>query len=287
MEVLPKSAPEGFMNYLNSLNENDYIISVPINDTRTTTTQASLIENDTINEIDQMIDEIYLKYMRINHLTESEKKSIETMITNLRNLIMKFISSLNERINSLNEHICTLNDEIVNLKKGMHAVEQKEIGIKRVNIISEILSPLKGNIFREMSRINTPSDYYNVNVLKSLYWLNKGDITSANFYLNVHKMNNDFVEQVFNSLQNFIRSFSTSENISYDTLLVLLIEKEKRNFEEHSIITNFIRDSCQTNDSRLTSLLRQQNLLSAFQLTEIDVIDKIYTKYFRRLTNHS
>ncbi|CAF3723262.1 unnamed protein product [Rotaria sp. Silwood1] len=195
---------------------------------------------------------------------------METIITNLRNLIMKIISSLNERI-------FTLNNDIGNLKKGMNALEQKEIGIKRVNIISEILSPLKRNIFREMSSINIPTYYYNVNVLKSLYWLNKGDITNTNFYLDVHKMNNEFDEQVFNSLQNFIRSFSTSEDISYDTLLVLLIEKEKRNFEEHSIITDFIRDNYQTNDLRLTSLLRRQDLLSAFQLTEIDVMDKIYT----------
>jgi hypothetical protein len=92
------------MDYLNSLNENNYIITVPTSDTRTTTTQASLIENDIINEINQMIDEIYLNYIRINHLPESEKKSIETIITNLRNLVMKIISSLNE-------HIITLNNE--------------------------------------------------------------------------------------------------------------------------------------------------------------------------------
>ncbi len=99
-----KPVPEGFMDYLNSLNENNYIITVPTSDTRTTTTQASLIENDIINEINQMIDEIYLNYIRINHLPESEKKSIETIITNLRNLVMKIISSLNE-------HIITLNNE--------------------------------------------------------------------------------------------------------------------------------------------------------------------------------
>jgi hypothetical protein len=98
-------------------------------------------------------------------------------------------------------------------------------------------------------------------------------------------MNNEFDEQAFNSLQTLIRLFNTSEDISYDTLLVLLIEKEKRNFEEHSIITDFIGDSYQTNDSRLTSLLRQQDLLSTFQLTEIDVIDKIYTKYFGHLSS--
>jgi hypothetical protein len=100
-------------------------------------------------------------------------------------------------------------------------------------------------------------------------------------------MNNEFNETAFTSLQHLIRSFGSSEYISYDTLLVLLIEKEKRSFEEHSIITDFIRDSYQTNDSRLTSLLRQQDLLPAFQLTELDAMDKIYTKYFSHLAHHS
>ncbi|CAF1541884.1 unnamed protein product [Rotaria magnacalcarata] len=100
-------------------------------------------------------------------------------------------------------------------------------------------------------------------------------------------MSNEFDEQTFNLLQHLMHSFSTSQGISYDILLILLIEKEKRNFEEHSIITDFIKDSYRTNDARLTSLLRQQDLLSEFKLTEIDVMDKIYSKYFSHLANQS
>ncbi|CAF2051466.1 unnamed protein product [Rotaria magnacalcarata] len=280
MEILPETVPEGFLEFLESLDEDDYKIAVPTSDTQTATTQTSLIENDIINEIYQKLDEIYLKFIRINNLSESEKKSIETIINNLRSLIIKII-------NSLNGQISTYNNDIADLKKVVNSLQQKQIEIKRVNIISEILFPLKRNIFREMSNNNIPSYYYNVNVLKSLYSLNKDDITSANFYINVHKMSNEFDEQTFNLLQNLMHSFSTSQGTSYDILLILLIEKEKRNFQEHSIITDFIKDSYGTNDARLTSLLRQQDLLSEFKLTEIDVMDKIYTKYFSHLVNQS
>ncbi|CAF1245727.1 unnamed protein product [Rotaria magnacalcarata] len=280
MEILPETVPEGFLEFLESLDEDDYKIAVPTSDTQTATTQTSLIENDIINEIYQKLDEIYLKFIRINNLSESEKKSIETIINNLRSLIIKII-------NSLNGQISTYNNDIADLKKVVNSLQQKQIEIKRVNIISEILFPLKRNIFREMSNNNIPSYYYNVNVLKSLYSLNKDNITSANFYINVHKMSNEFDEQTFNLLQNLMHSFSTSQGTSYDILLILLIEKEKRNFQEHSIITDFIKDSYGTNDARLTSLLRQQDLLSEFKLTEIDVMDKIYTKYFSHLVNQS
>jgi hypothetical protein len=110
MEILPEPVPEGFMNFLNSLKEDDYIITVPTNDVRTTTTQSSLNQIDIINETNQMIDDIYLNFVRINNLSELERKNIETIINNLQNLIMKII-------NSFNEHILTLTSDITNLKK--------------------------------------------------------------------------------------------------------------------------------------------------------------------------
>jgi hypothetical protein len=99
MEILPEPVPEGFMNFLNSLKEDDYIITVPTNDVRTTTTQSSLNQIDIINETNQMIDDIYLNFVRINNLSELERKNIETII------------------NSFNEHILTLTSDITNLKK--------------------------------------------------------------------------------------------------------------------------------------------------------------------------
>ncbi|CAF5144589.1 unnamed protein product [Rotaria magnacalcarata] len=110
MEILPETVPEGFLEFLESLDEDDYKIAVPTSDTQTATTQTSLIENDIINEIYQKLDEIYLKFIRINNLSESEKKSIETIINNLRSLIIKII-------NSLNGQISTYNNDIADLKK--------------------------------------------------------------------------------------------------------------------------------------------------------------------------
>jgi hypothetical protein len=97
----------------------------------------------------------------------------------------------------------------------------------------------------------------------------------------------NLIMKIINSLQNLIDSFSKNEDINYDILLIFPIEKETRNFEEHSLTTDFIKDSSQTNDARLTSLLRQNNLLPAFKLTEIDVMNKIYTKYFGHLANQN
>ncbi len=56
MEILPEPVPEDFMNFLNSLKEDVYIVSVPTNDIRTTTTQSSLNQIDIINETNPMID---------------------------------------------------------------------------------------------------------------------------------------------------------------------------------------------------------------------------------------
>jgi hypothetical protein len=105
--------------------------------------------------------------------------------------------------------------------------------------------------------------------------------------MNIYEMNNEFNQEVLDSFRNLLHTLSISLDITYDILLWLLIEKEKRNFEEHSMITDFIKHSFRTNDARLTSLLRQQGLLSAFELSEMHVMDKIYTKYFSHLVNHS
>ncbi len=169
----------------------------------------------------------------------------------------------------------------------MNVLESKQIEMKRVNMISEILSPLKKNIFQDMSNVPIPTYYYNINILKCLYSLDKNDITSNNFYMNIYEMNNEFNQEVLDSFRNLLHTLSISLDITYDILLWLLIEKEKRNFEEHSMITDFIKHSFRTNDARLTSLLRQQGLLSAFELSEMHVMDKIYTKYFSHLVNHS
>ena len=67
--------------------------------------------------------------------------------------------------------------------------------------------------------------------------------------------------------------------------LLIEIEKEKRNFHEHSMIVDFLKDSRNTNDSRLTTLLRQEDIMDAFQLSEMLVIDKIYTTYFINVVN--
>jgi len=112
-------------------------------------------------------------------------------------------------------------------------------------------------MFREITNINILTYYYNVNVLKSLYWLH------------------------------LIHSFNNSQDINYEILILLLIEKAKGNFGEHSIIVDFLKESCQTNDSRFKSLLHHQDLLSAFELTEIDVMDKIYKKFSSNTANHS
>jgi len=150
------------------------------------------------------------------------------------------------------------------------------------NIIS-----LKKNIFRDMSNFPIPTCYYNVNILKCLYSLDKNDIISTNFYINIYKMNNEFNQEVLDLFRNLLYTLSISLDTTYDILSWLLIEKEKQNSEEHSMITDFIKDSFRTNDARLTSSLRQQGLLSAFELSEMHVMDKVYTKYFSHLFNHS
>ena len=89
IEMLPaSSAPEGFVNFLNNLNDNDYIIHI---------TSQSSSEHELIQEINQMIDDIYLTFLRVNNLTELERKNIERTISNLRDFIIKTISSFKEQ----------------------------------------------------------------------------------------------------------------------------------------------------------------------------------------------
>jgi hypothetical protein len=96
-------------------------------------------------------------------------------------------------------------------------------------------------------------------------------------------MTNQFDEASFYLLRELIYSLNISQILSYDVLLNLLIEIERRNFEEHVFITDFIKDTFKTNDARFTTLLRQQGLLTEFQLAEIDVLNKTYMTYFSHL----
>ena len=167
----------------------------------------------------------------------------------------------------------------------MDNLEKNQMELKRINIISEILSPFKNIIFRNMSNAQIPACYYNVNLLKCLYALAKNDIDSSDFYIDIFKMNNGFNQQVLDLFRNLGNASCVDLNVPYDILLSLLIEKEKRNFQEHSTIVDFLKDSRNTNDSRLPTLLRQEDIMGAFQLSEMLVIDKIYTTYFINAVN--
>jgi hypothetical protein len=154
--------------------------------------------------------------------------------------------------------------------------------MKRLNIIAEILGPLKKKIFREMLNGSSPipSYYYDVNILKYLSELNKNDIASANIYINIYRMDNDFNQETLNLFKHLLITLSFELGIDYGILLSLLEEEEKRNFDEHSIISDFIKDSLRTNDTRLTSLIRQHGLIHSFNLSEMHLMDILFTKYF-------
>ena len=279
IENLPEVIPEDFRTFLNSLNEENFIISISTNENQTNTEQTASIENDFVNEIHQMLDELYLQCIRIKNLSEEEKKNIQLVVNNSREYIIKIIHSFYDQI-------LLLKNNIADLRKEMLVLQQEEASLKRSNIISELFSPLKKKIFQEMSKFNIPSCYYHVNILKSMLSSNIGDASSAVFYLNVHKMNNEFDEQTFDSFRNLLVSISSGQKINVEIFLTLLIEKEKRNFQQHSIITDFIKDSYRTNDARLTTLLRQQEILSGFELIEIEAMDTIYSTYFGHLFTH-
>jgi hypothetical protein len=54
-------------------------------------------------------------------------------------------------------------------------------------------------------------------------------------------MNNEFNQEVLDLFRNSVYALSVDLNVPYDILLSLLIEKEKRNFHEHSMIVDFPR----------------------------------------------
>ncbi len=58
MELSPEGLPEALAAFLNSFNDNAYIITLPSasGDTQTTTVSPSSIENDLINDSYQILD---------------------------------------------------------------------------------------------------------------------------------------------------------------------------------------------------------------------------------------
>jgi acylphosphatase len=271
IEILPEQVPEGFINFVNSLKDEDCIITVSTNDTQTTTTESF----DVVNEIYQIIVDIYLNFLRLNNLSEAERKKIETIVDNLRNSTMKVVNSFNEQIVNLKNRLNVLENEV-------NTIKSKQIEMKRLNIIAEILGPLKKKIFHEMLNGSSPipSYYYDVNILKCLSELNKNDIASANIYINIYRMDNDFNQETLNLFKHLLITLSFELGIDYGILLSLLKEEEKRNFDEHSIISDFIKDSLRTNDTRLTSLIRQHGLIHSFNLSEMHLMNILFTKYF-------
>ena len=178
IEMLPaSSAPEGFLNFLNNLNDNDYIIH---------TTIPSSNEHELIQEINQMIDDIYLTF-RVNNLPYLERRSVERTINNLRDLIIKTIGSFKEQI-------ATLTTTVANMKNEIDIIKKNEMKLKRINMISEILSPLKELIYRNMSNAQIPSYYYDVSLLECFYSLEQNDIDSRDFCIDLFKVNNEFIK---------------------------------------------------------------------------------------------
>jgi len=152
--------------------------------------------------------------------------------------------------------------------------------LKRLNIISEILAPLKKIIFRNVKIAKVPTHYYDVTLLKCLYSLAKNDTDSSNFYMDIFKASSEFSQEEFDLFRNLVHASSIDLNVPYDILLSMLIEKEKRNFSQQSMIVDFLKDTKDANDSRLTTLLRRENIIDAFQFSEILFMDKMYTTYF-------
>jgi hypothetical protein len=210
MELSPEGLPEALATFLNNFNDSAYIIKLPpaSDDAQTITTSSSSsssIENDLINDVNQMLDEMYLNCVRITNFSDSEKKQIELFINKTRDILTKII-------NSLYQQVATLNANVTDLTKQINDLKKEQIETKRVNIVLEILGPLKKYIYNEIANINIPPSYYNVNVLKSLYWLHKDDTGATNFYINIHKMNHAFDDQLFNSLKHLMHLFSKNDN---------------------------------------------------------------------------
>ncbi len=101
----------------------------------------------------------------------------------------------------------------------MNVLESKQVEAKRVNMVSEISSPSKKNIFREMSNVHILTCYYDVNILKYLYLLKKNDINLTNFYINIYQMNNEFSQQILQLFCNLLYTLTVGLDLTYDILL--------------------------------------------------------------------
>ena len=134
-----------------------------------------------------------------------------------------------------------------------------------------------------MTSNQIPIAYYDGNIFQSLYSSSTNDIKSSEYYIDVFRITNEFQEEHHRAFQNLIEKWANDFNVAYPVLLELLFEKQRRNFEQHALITDFIKDSLYTNDSRFTTLLRQQDLLDFFKLDELHVMESVYLKFFAHL----
>ena len=243
MELLPKPVPDAFVNYLNLLNETDYLISIATTDTQPTTTEAPLNENDLRNEVEQLIDELYLKFVRVNNISMVEQHNWQITINHLRANIRSIIDSFIRKMEKLDTECSDLKREMNSLQNKVIALENKQNEIKRTKIVAEIFAPLKKNIMREMTSNQIPIAYYDGNIFKSLYSSSTNDIKSSEYYIDVFRITNEFQEEHHRAFQNLIEKWANDFNVAYPVLLELLFEKQRRNFEQHALLTDFIKDS--------------------------------------------
>ncbi|UJR34282.1 hypothetical protein I4U23_021686 [Adineta vaga] len=269
LQMIPvSSTPQAVLDFLNNLDDDDYIINIT----------PSSNEHDLINKIHEKIDDINSTVTVITSLTSLEKEHIGKICSKLKDLIIKIIESFQEKI-------IILTDNVKTLEAKVDVLVENQMASKRLKMIAEILSPLKKSIFRDMLMEQIPGYYYNVNILKCLYSSTKNDMNSKDFYINIFKIDNIFDEEKLHLFQNLIYSLSGNLNVQYDILLYLLIDKEKRNFSEHSLIFDFLNDSRKTNDNKLTTLLKQEHIYEAFNFPELVILDTIYNKYFVNVLN--
>ena len=235
----------------------------------------------------------YLKLLRVNNISVVEQHNWQITINHLRANIRSIIDSFIRKMEKLTTECSDLKTECSDLKTGMNslqnkviALENKQKEVKRTKLVSEILTPLKTKIMRDMTSNQMPIAYYDGNLLKSLYSSTKNDIKSSEYYINVFRFTNEFQEEHHRAFQKLIEKWADDLNVAYSVLLKLLFEKERRNFEQHAVITDFIKDSMCTNDSRLTTLLRQQDLLDFFELDELHAMENVYLRFFTYLVQN-
>ena len=258
---------------------------------------SSASDCSVIDFINQTITLTYLKIIRINSLSAEDKTVIQNIIEDLRSVLLKIYNSVADQAANLKlqvEHISQelefKEKQIQNLLHEVECLKAEHIQInvlkqesterKKLNIISEIMAPMKKRIYNDMLKSNIVLDYYNVNILKSFYSLVQTDLSSSEFYLNVYRTANNYSENDCRRFEQLLISISAADSLDYSRLLKFLIDKEKQNFSEHATITDFLRDARQTQDPTLTTFLSQTGLLEHFELADIDVLDKTYQKYF-------